>query len=126
MSECKKQGSRSANSPANDTLKKEDGGPLNPDVLRRDVLYPILDRLGIARSRRAGLPHVPPLCCNHREPEDRELETRSETARALQLEHDDGSVHAYLRRGRSKRRALALEQVILGNLFQVVEHGTRK
>ncbi len=33
---------------------KDDGSPLNPDVLRRDVLYPTLDRLGIVRTRRAA------------------------------------------------------------------------
>jgi integrase len=30
------------------------GAPLNPDVLRRDVLYPALDRLGIARPKRSS------------------------------------------------------------------------
>jgi integrase len=29
---------------------KKDGSPLNPDVLRKDVLYPILDKLGITRN----------------------------------------------------------------------------
>lgn len=33
---------------------KADGSPLNPDVLRRDVLYPILDRLQIPREKRAS------------------------------------------------------------------------
>lgn len=28
---------------------KKDGSPLHPDVLRKDVLYPVLDRLRIAR-----------------------------------------------------------------------------
>ena len=32
---------------------KEHGPSLNPDVLRRGVLYPALDRLGIIRSSRA-------------------------------------------------------------------------
>ena len=31
---------------------KDDGGSLHPDVLRKDVLYPTLDRLGIARPAR--------------------------------------------------------------------------
>jgi integrase len=31
-----------------------DGSPLNPEVLRKDVLYPILDRLGIPRSSGAS------------------------------------------------------------------------
>jgi len=30
---------------------KADGSPLNPDVLRRDVLYPVLDRLHIPRPK---------------------------------------------------------------------------
>ena len=33
---------------------KPSGESLNPDVLRRDVLYPILDRLGIPRSSRCS------------------------------------------------------------------------
>jgi integrase len=33
---------------------KEDGTPLHPDVLRKDVLYPILDRLGIPRISGAS------------------------------------------------------------------------
>jgi integrase len=32
----------------------KDGSPLNPDVLRKDVLYPILDRLQIPRSSGAS------------------------------------------------------------------------
>jgi integrase len=35
-------------------LCKMDGSPLNPDVLRRDVLYPMLDRLGISRTSRSS------------------------------------------------------------------------
>ena len=42
------------NDPEDFVFCKEDGSPLNPDVLTRDVLYPTLDRLGIARSRRAA------------------------------------------------------------------------
>jgi len=42
------------NGPDDFVFCKDDGAPLNPDVLRRDVLYPTLDRLGIARTRRAA------------------------------------------------------------------------
>ena len=31
-----------------------DGSPLDPDVLRKDVLYPILDRLGVPREKGAS------------------------------------------------------------------------
>jgi integrase len=33
---------------------KPDGRPLHPDVVRKDVLYPVLDRLGIARTTRGS------------------------------------------------------------------------
>jgi integrase len=33
---------------------KKDGSPLHPDVLRKDVLYPVLDRLGVFRSSGAS------------------------------------------------------------------------
>jgi integrase len=33
---------------------KSDGRPLHPDVVRKDVLYPVLDRLGIARTARGS------------------------------------------------------------------------
>ena len=33
---------------------KKDGASLNPDVLRRDVLYPTLDRLGFPRPKRGA------------------------------------------------------------------------
>jgi integrase len=36
--------------PENFVFCSKDGSPLNPDVLRKDVLYPILDRLQIPRS----------------------------------------------------------------------------
>src|SRR5262249_39783258 len=33
---------------------KSNGCPLHPDVVRKDVLYPVLDRLGIARTTRGS------------------------------------------------------------------------
>ena len=50
----------SHNGPDDFVFCKEDGAPLNPDVLKRDVLYPTLDRLGIARHRRAARFHTFP------------------------------------------------------------------
>lgn len=35
-------------------FSKQDGMPLHPDVLRKDVLYPALDRLGIPRTKGAA------------------------------------------------------------------------
>ena len=37
---------------------KSDGSPLHPDVVRKDVLYPMLDRLGIVRTTRASVFHA--------------------------------------------------------------------
>ena len=33
---------------------KENGQPINPDVLRKDVFYPVLDRLRISRPKRSA------------------------------------------------------------------------
>jgi integrase len=41
-------------SPEDFVFCKQNGEPLHPDVLRKDVLYPALDRLGIARSSGAS------------------------------------------------------------------------
>jgi integrase len=40
---------------ANDfVFSRSDGSPLNPDVVRRDTLYPVLDRLQISRPKRTA------------------------------------------------------------------------
>jgi site-specific recombinase XerC len=44
--------SSSHTSPDSFVFCKPDGSPLNPDVVRRDMLYPALDGLGIPRSSR--------------------------------------------------------------------------
>ena len=33
---------------------EKDGSPLDPDVLRKDALFPILDRLGLPRKKGAS------------------------------------------------------------------------
>jgi integrase len=40
--------------PEDYVFSREDGSPLHPDVMRKDVLYPVLDRLNIPRSRGAS------------------------------------------------------------------------
>ena len=39
-------------------FSKEAGGPLHPDILRRDVLYSALDRSGIPRPKRVSGFHM--------------------------------------------------------------------
>jgi hypothetical protein len=66
---------------------KSDGARLNPDVLRCDVLYPVLDR-SLPRVLLFGIPHLPTLGCHHCQSENWKPETRSTTARAFESEHN--------------------------------------
>jgi integrase len=44
--------------PENFVFCKKDGSPLHPEVLRKDVLYPVLDRLGLRRDPRTSGFHM--------------------------------------------------------------------
>jgi integrase len=52
LSEHQRQSSH--NKPDDFIFFKPDGSHLDPDVMRKDVQYPILDRLGIPREKRSG------------------------------------------------------------------------
>jgi integrase len=99
---------------------KEDGSPLNPDVLRRDVLYPTLDRLGIARSRRAAGFHT------FRHSAATIVNQKTGNLKLVQklLGHSNLSttadVYTHTSADADRSAALALEQAIFGDLFQVV------
>jgi hypothetical protein len=50
---------------------KPDGNPLNPDIMRRDGLDPMLDRLGIPRNFPcSGVPHLQTFGSQYRQPGD--------------------------------------------------------
>lgn len=110
------------NRPEDFVFCKEDGSPLNPDVLRRDVLYPILDRLGIPRTRRAAgfhtFPHSAATIVNQ----------KTGNLKLVQklLGHSNLSttadVYTHTSAEANRGAALALEQAIYGDLFQVVPH----
>ena len=99
---------------------KEDGSPLHPDVLRRDVLYPTLDRLGIARERRAAGFHT------FRHSAATIVNQKTGNLKLVQklLGHSNLSttadVYTHTSADADRSAALALEQAIYGDLFQFV------
>jgi integrase len=99
---------------------KDDGSPLNPDVLRRDVLYPTLDRLGIARSSRAAGFHT------FRHSAATIVNQKTGNLKLVQklLGHSNLSttadVYTHTSADADRSAALALEEAIFGDLFQVV------
>jgi hypothetical protein len=61
--------------------------------------------------------HLPPLRSHDRQPKNWELKARPETARALQ----PADVYTHTSAGADPSAALALEQAIVGDLFQVLD-----
>lgn len=108
------------NSPDDFVFCKEDGSVLNPDVLRRDVLYPTLDRIGITRTRRAAGFHT------FRHSAATIVNQKTGNLKLVQklLGHSNLSttadVYTHTSADADRRAALALEQAIFGDLFQVV------
>jgi len=99
---------------------KADGSPLNPDVLRRDVLYPALDRLGIPRSSRTAGFHT------FRHSAASLINARTGNLKLAQklLGHSNLSttadVYTHTSAESDASAALALEQAIYGDLFAIV------
>ena len=99
---------------------KDDGSPLNPDVLRRDVLYPTLGRLGIARNSRAAGSHT------FRHSAATIVNQKTGNLKLVQklLGHSNLSttadVYTHTSADADRSAALALEEAIFGDLFQVV------
>jgi integrase len=108
------------NGPDDFVFCKEDGSTLNPDVLRRDVLYPALDRLGIARKSRAAGFHT------FRHSAATIINQKTGNLKLVQklLGHSNLSttadVYTHTSADADRSAALALEQAIFGDLFQVV------
>ena len=96
---------------------KSDGVPLNPDVLRRDVLYPVLDRLGIPRTSRAAGFHT------FRHSAATIVNQQTGDLKSVQklLGHSNLSttadVYTHISPESERRAALALEKAIYGDLF---------
>jgi integrase len=108
------------NGPEDSVFCKEDGSPLNPDVLRCDVLYPTLDRLGIVRTSRAAGFHT------FRHSAATIVNQKTGNLKLVQklLGHSNLSttadVYTHTSADADRSTALALEQAIFGDLFQVV------
>jgi integrase len=106
--------------PENFVFCCKDGSPLNPDVLRKDVLYPILDRLQIPRSSGASgfhtFRHSAASILN-------ECTGNLKLAQKL-LGHStvDMTANIYTHTSAESEReaALAIERAIGGDLFPVV------
>jgi integrase len=108
------------NTPGDFVFCKEDGSPLNPDILRRDVLYPTLDRLGITRNPRAAGFHT------FRHSAATIVNQQTGNLKLVQklLGHSNLSttadVYTHTSADADRSAALALEKAIYGDLFQVV------
>jgi integrase len=103
--------------PENFVFCSRDGSPLNPDVLRKDVLYPILDRLRIPRSSGASGFHT------FRHSAASILNERTGNLKLAQklLGHStvDMTANVYTHTSDESEReaALAIERAIGGDLF---------
>lgn len=96
---------------------KPDGRPLHPDVLRKDVLYPALDRLGILRSSGASGFHT----FRHSAATFINAETGNLKLAQRLLGHStiDITAQIYTHTSPESERvaALAVERAIYGDLF---------
>jgi integrase len=98
----------------------KDGSPLNPDVLRKDVLYPILDRLRIPRSSGASGFHT------FRHSVASILNASTGNLKLVQklLGHSTvdmtANVYTHTSAEAEREAALAIERAVCGDLFPVV------
>lgn len=99
---------------------KKDGSPLHPDVLRKDVLYCVLDKLGIARSAGTSGFHT------FRHSAASILNERTGNLKLAQklLGHSNidmtAEVYTHSSAESEREAALAIERAIYGDLFPVV------
>jgi len=115
------------NSPTNFVFCRPDGTPLRPDLLRRDVLYPILDRLQIPRSLRTCGFHT----FRHSAASIVNAQTGNLKLAQRLLGHASWSttadIYTHTQVSAEREATLALERAVLGNLCHVVpqtERGT--
>jgi len=99
---------------------KLDGTPLNPDVLRKDVLYPALDRLGIPRASGASGFHT----FRHSAASFINAQTGNLKLAQKLLGHSTiditAEVYTHTSTEADREGALAVERAIYGDLFVVV------
>lgn len=99
---------------------KKNGSPLHPDVLRKDVLYPLLDKLGIARMPGTSGFHT------FRHSAASILNQRTGNLKLAQklLGHSSidmtADVYTHTSPEAEREAAVAIERAIYGDLFPVV------
>lgn len=108
------------NQPEDFVFCKRDGMPLNPDVLRKDVLYPALDRLGIPRASGASGFHT----FRHSAASFINAQTGNLKLAQKLLGHATidmtAEVYTHTSVEADREAALAVERAIYGDLFLVV------
>lgn len=101
-------------------FSKSDGSPLQPDLLRRDVLYPALDRLQIPRAARAAGFHT----FRHSAGSFINAETGNLKLAQKLLGHSNLSttadIYTHTSAEAERDAAVAVERAIYGNLFPIV------
>jgi integrase len=106
--------------PENFVFSKSDGSPLQPDRLRRDVLYPALDRLQIPRSLRSEGFHT----FRHSAGSFVNVETGNLKLAQKLLGHSNLStttdIYTHISAEDEREAAVAVERAIYGNLFPIV------
>jgi integrase len=106
--------------PSDFVFCRADGSPLNPDVLRRDVLYPALERLRMPRIKGATGFHA------FRHTAGSVVEARTGRLKLAQrlLRHSSVSTTAdtytHTTKQAEREAAVALERAYFGDLFPVV------
>jgi integrase len=99
---------------------KSDGSPLQPDLLRRDVLYPALDRLQIPRALRAAGFHT----FRHSAGSFINAETGNLKLAQKLLGHSNLSttadIYTHTSAEAERDAAVAVERAIYGDLFPIV------
>ena len=99
---------------------KKDGSPLDPDVLRKDALYPILDRLGIPRKKGASGFHT----FRHSAASIVNAQTGNLKLAQKFLGHSTikmtADIYTHTSAEAEREAALAVERAIYGDLFPVV------
>ena len=105
---------------------KPDGQPLHPDVLRRDTLYPALDRLGIPRASRSAGFHT----FRHSAGSIVNAETGNLKLAQKLLGHSNLSttadIYTHTSAEAERDATLALERAIYGDLFVNVREITNR
>jgi integrase len=99
---------------------RRDGSSLNPDVLRKDVLYPSLDRLHIPRVKGASGFHA----FRHSAASMLNAQTGNLKLTQKFLGHSNVSttadIYTHVSEGMEREAAIVLEKAIFGNLFPIV------